>query len=498
LVFCCTLFCVIVFLSPCGGKDDSAPPPPQLQDIRHAFLNAGQVFASPAITSNATGTAKVALDAASQLVGAVTILSAPATPLSAVDIHDGEIGVDSPVIVASLTETSPGVWTIQAHTALTAGQRERFTAAGFYVNVRTAANQAGEIRGQLMSFADNIQPIFDNNCIACHITNGQAGFTGLFLRPADSYRTLVNTPAVQSYGVRVLPFDRDNSVLYQRTAGVGFAAVVGERMPFAGPPLPQRELDLIKTWIMMGAMDDNGVAQSPQTLPPRQFIREAFLKSAQIVTTGTISSAITGSATFVLDTAARTVTGTLTISGTPATAITAAHIHDGFIGTNGGVVAPLTTTDSVIFTAASTALTPLQMSTLIAGGFYVNVRTVANPDGEIRGQLMSYNDNVQPVFNLSCVFCHDVGGPAAFTGLHLGRLDSYGRLVNQLATQQLSTEPTATLVIPFDSTNSVLFRRVTGAAPYLGPRRMPPSGAPVSTNDENLIKTWIDMGTLNN
>jgi hypothetical protein len=134
----------------------------------------------------------------------------------------------------------------------------------------------------------------------------------------------------------------------------------------------------------------------------------------------------------------------------------------------------------------------------------VNVHTAENPDGEIRGQLMSYKENVQPVFSGRCVFCHQVGGPSAFTGLLLTPLDSWGGLVNQPASQPSGTTvllppPNAigTRVIPFNSTDSVLYKRVTAAPGYTGSKQMPASGTSLSTNDLNLIKIWIDMGALN-
>jgi hypothetical protein len=451
------------------------------------------------------------LDAANQLTGTVTIITAPQTQITAVHIHDGDIGVNTQDIVATLTQTSPGVWTVPA-TPLTDARVARFRAAGFYVNVHTSANADGEIRGQLMSFTDDIQTIFDDHCVACHRAGGPVGraaFTGLFLTPGDSYSRLVNQPAVQSTGLRVLPFDADNSVLFQRTAGVGFAAVVGERMPLESPVLEQRDIDLIRIWIIMGAMDDNGVAPAPQTPPARDFTRQAFLNAAQI-TAGNIVSDVTGSATFALNTGTGIVTGTMTITVPPASAptttITNAHIHDGFVGVDGGVVVPLSTTDGGInwtVSATATPLTPEQMNKFIAGGFYVNLHTQANPDGEIRGQLMSFADNIQTIFNGRCVFCHDVGGPAAFTGLLLGPGASYGNLVpNQQATQQLLTEPSAFRVVPFESANSVLYNRVTGTVTntgnYSGARHMPASATPLSTNDQNLIKIWIDMGAANN
>lgn len=71
--------------------------------------------------------------------------------------------------------------------------------------------------------------------------------------------------------------------------------------------------------------------------------------------------------------------------------ITAAHIHMAPAGSNGGVVIPLFTgagafdPDNPI--SGSAMLTPEQIDALLAGNYYVNVHTAANPGGEIRGQI---------------------------------------------------------------------------------------------------------------
>ena len=107
-----------------------------------------------------------------------------------------------------------------------------------------------------------------------------AAFTGLDLSPNISLTTLVNQPATQSTGARVIPFDADNSVLLQRITGVGFSSVVGSIMPPPSPVTPalsSHDQGLIKVWIMMGAMDNNGAVQAPQAPPSKQYTRNAFL-----------------------------------------------------------------------------------------------------------------------------------------------------------------------------------------------------------------------------
>ena len=69
---------------------------------------------------------------------------------------------------------------------------------------------------------------------------------------------------------------------------------------------------------------------------------------------------------------------------------TAAHIHEGASGANGGVVVPLTKTGPNTFAAAPGAkFTPAQCDAYKKGNTYINVHSAANPGGEIRGQIGS-------------------------------------------------------------------------------------------------------------
>jgi hypothetical protein len=259
-----------------------------------------------------------------------------------------------------------------------------------------------------------------------------------------------------------------------------------------------RDQNLLKAWINMGAIDNDGVSQQPQTVPSRQYSRNAFLNDRQVVTTPSVSSAATGTATMVLDTAAKLLTGTVVLSNMTNT-VTAVHINDGDADSNGDPVASLVETPagSGVWTVPSTApaLTQLQMDRFISAGFYISVDTNVNPNGEIRGQLQTYKDNVQPILDCRCVRCHQPFAVAGYTGLILQPNFSYANLVNQLATQT-----TGTRVIPFDSVNSVLMQRLRGAGPAItAPTLRMPQDGPLflSPHQENIIKVWIDTGAAN-
>ena len=100
-----------------------------------------------------------------------------------------------------------------------------------------------------VSFAAEIQPIFDANCILCH---GAGGNGGLDLRAPGSRGNLVGAASATYTGVRVQPGEPDDSILYLKLSG---AAGVGDRMPPTGA-LPAPTLELVRRWIAEGATDN--------------------------------------------------------------------------------------------------------------------------------------------------------------------------------------------------------------------------------------------------
>lgn len=71
------------------------------------------------------------------------------------------------------------------------------------------------------------------------------------------------------------------------------------------------------------------------------------------------------------------------------------HIHEGAMGTNGGVLIDLSqdiTGNQVYGRVSGTDLTPSLIAKLLSGNAYLNVHTSANPNGEIRGQIKAESD----------------------------------------------------------------------------------------------------------
>jgi CHRD domain len=99
------------------------------------------------------------------------------------------------------------------------------------------------------------------------------------------------------------------------------------------------------------------------------------------------TSTATGTADVDYDAATKKLTWKLTYSGLTGPA-TAAHFHGpAEAGKNAGVKVPIANATSSPAEGSAT-LTDEQAADLLAGKYYINVHTAANPGGEIRGQVM--------------------------------------------------------------------------------------------------------------
>jgi hypothetical protein len=119
-----------------------------------------------------------------------------------------------------------------------------------------------------------------------------------------------------------------------------------------------------------------------QILRPGDTLWVASLTGQQ--ETPPVGSSATGTAAVIVNADKSMLRYHVSINGlTPISA----HIHRGIAGIAGPVVHPLTPVAGIM--DGTIAITATDVQDLVDGHLYINAHTVANPNGEIRGQLIS-------------------------------------------------------------------------------------------------------------
>ena len=110
-------------------------------DIKVTLSGANEV---PPVTTSASGSGTITVGDDGSVSGSVSTTGVAST---AAHIHVGAAGTNGPVIVPLTKEGD--TYKVPAGAKLTEAQMSSFKAGDLYVNVHSAANPGGEIRGQL-------------------------------------------------------------------------------------------------------------------------------------------------------------------------------------------------------------------------------------------------------------------------------------------------------------------------------------------------------------
>jgi hypothetical protein len=118
----------------------------------------------------------------------------------------------------------------------------------------------------------------------------------------------------------------------------------------------------------------------------QKFISVTHMSGAQVVPNQVETSA-NGMGVLQVNLSNGDISGYIVLSELPD--VTAAHIHQGARGENGGVVVPLEPNDdkTIFSVPEGTVLTPSQLVSLLRKELYFNAHTAEYPAGAIRGQI---------------------------------------------------------------------------------------------------------------
>ena len=338
--------------------------------------------------------------------GFVPFLDAPVGP---VHLHSAFAGENGPVILP--LQPVDGSETVFRGTELDQIEILDFAVlaqGGYYINVHSAQNASGELRGQVVprgvdtvrmelqgqqenppvvnadgvsgiayatfnsseerivlnTTVEGFVPFLDAPVGPVHLHNGFAGENGpviLPLQPVDGSETVFR-------GTELDQIDTlDFGVLAQGGYYINVHSAQNASGEVRGQVVP-RNVDVIRSEL-----------QGAQENPPVE--NEVGISGVGYATINANEERI------VLNT---TVEGFVPFLNAPVGPV---HLHDAFAGENGAVILPLQPVDGseTVFRGTESDILPdqiLDFDRLLQGGHYINVHSEANASGEIRGQLI--------------------------------------------------------------------------------------------------------------
>jgi hypothetical protein len=347
---------------------------------------------NPVITTNALGVASFLLNSAHDSLCVDITVTGLSGAVVGVHINAGAPGVNGPSVkdLSSLINGNT-IKTVIFGPELSAHLKE-FLSGQLYVNIITAANPTGEIRGQIQLETDYSFVTFLN---------------GLQLVPPST---------TTAYGLGVFNLSKDSSkikytVIVQNVTGILTEARLNYGFPGINGALALSLTTGIKGNVISGVINnptsafidslrnlkvyvDVSTATNPLGKELRgQLINEnkylyfdAYLNGAQEVPP--VSTTAAAVASVKINASLDTVWYDIVATGLSGP-ITASHFHLGLPGVSGNIEVTLNNPIGNLITGKifSPQLTTAFYDKLLRGDLYLNIHTTANPNGEIRGQV---------------------------------------------------------------------------------------------------------------
>lgn len=353
----------------------------------------------PAVVTDARGIATFLFSEDLSTISVHGVFSGLSGPITGCHVHDGVEGVTGPVFT-NFSSNLDG-HSLRAEIPVPTDFLSKGLKKALYLNVHTAANPAGEIRGQL-ALMNDVQYVATLNGLeeVPPVLTTATGVFRLTYSPGSSkasyfasYNGLSGAPSAAH--------------IHNGATGVSGPVVVGLSAGGTGTYSGELDLSALPSDFLQKLEDGQLYVNVHTAANPAGEIRgqlrslgpitfEATLNGDQ--ETPPVTTSAIGSAVATLNATLDTLTYFVSATGLSPSA---AHFHLAPPGTAGGVIAPLGATPAPNFYTGAVALNSSQVGSLFAGDIYVNVHTAANPAGEIRGQM-------EP--NLRRVFAFDLCG----------------------------------------------------------------------------------------
>lgn len=355
----------------------------------------------PPVATTATGTAAIRLNETRTALTYDITVNGLSGPITLAHFHRGAVGVAGPVvktITASFTgSTATGVWRDTDAEPLTPALVAEIMAGNIYVNVHTALNGGGEIRGQLDVKA------------GIHLKASFDGFQEVppVASPATGTAVLTLTDDGLAYDITVEGLSGPITLahFHNNYTGISGGVVKTITTSFTGNTATgvwtKADAEPLTPALIADLLDGKLYLNVHTALHGTGEIRGQISAESSTGLTGKltggqevppVATPATGTGSFTLNEARTELKYNVTVEGLTS-AIVLSHFHNGPPGALGGVAKTITSsfvgnTASGTWTASDAEpLTPALVGELLAGRIYINVHTANFGSGEIRAQL---------------------------------------------------------------------------------------------------------------
>ena len=344
----------------------------------------------PSVAVNGTGITSFLLNATRDtLCISGTFNSLTGTPTSA-HIHSGAAGVAGGVLLDLSSYVSGNrISAAITGTTLSSSLKSSMLKGLTYLNLHTAANAGGEIRGQIIlesdiaytGALDGMQSVPSVSTAA----NGYAVFNVAKHSGVVNFYVVTNglSGAITSAHLHTGAMGVSGGVAQDLSTYINGNTIVGAFTPSTGV---LASLKAGNIYLNVHTTANPGGEIRAQLFGTDKIAFDAWMSGAQA--TPSVNTTATGLTSLKLNTTMDTLFYTTYTNGLSG-AITSAHLHNGAMGVSGGVAASFTTAvgNMISGTITGSSLSSTLINNLLKGNIYVNIHTSANPGGEIRGQV---------------------------------------------------------------------------------------------------------------
>ena len=342
----------------------------------------------PAVTTNAVGVTTIMLNETMDSICVSVSVNGLSGAITGIHIHEAAMGANGGVVTDLGSGINGNLVTLKL--PLTSAMLDKMMMGMYYVNVHTAANPGGEIRGQISMEADILYRAWCDTMQQNHSVTG-ANPTGL----------------------ATFHLSKNEQKMWVKFVGTGFSATpTGAHLHYGGMGMSGGvAIDLtsmISGNTIMGSFDPTSVVGFLDSLKMGKIylnvhtaanmngeVRGQLMKvnglsfDASLDTMQQNHSVMganpMGVGYFYTNATMDTVWYDVFGSGMSG-AITGAHIHEGAMGTSGGVLVALNGVSGNRVNGWS-LITNSDIQKMLMGTAYVNLHTTMNANGEIRGQV---------------------------------------------------------------------------------------------------------------